>query len=66
MITNPAEVLPKVTGQNTFFFKKNDLGKGWYVIFVQIILACENARKKRKFVYCRTYEQQPSHRIFKN
>jgi hypothetical protein len=48
MILNPAEILPKVTEQNIFFFKENYLGKGWYVIFVQKILACENARKKRE------------------
>jgi len=40
-----AEILPNVTEQKTFFLKENDLEKGWYVIFVQIILACKNARK---------------------
>jgi hypothetical protein len=43
-----AEVLPNVTDQKTFFLKENDLEKGWYVIFVQKILACKNARKKPK------------------
>jgi hypothetical protein len=28
--------------------KENYLGKGWYVVFVQIILARKNARKKPK------------------
>jgi len=41
-----AEILPNVTDQKTFFLKENDLEKGWYVIFVQRILACKNARKK--------------------
>jgi len=43
-----AEILPNVTDQKTFFLKENDLEKGWYVIFVQIILAYKNARKKQK------------------
>jgi hypothetical protein len=37
---------PNVTDQKIFFLKENDLEKGWYVIFMQIILACKNARKK--------------------
>jgi hypothetical protein len=41
-----AETLPNVTDQKTYFIKENELEKGWYVIFVQIILACKNARKK--------------------
>jgi len=40
--------LPFLTDQKTFFLKENDLEKGWCVIFVQIILACKNARKKPK------------------
>jgi hypothetical protein len=48
MIINPAEILPNVTDQKTFFLKENDLEKGWCVIFVQVILACKNARKKPK------------------
>jgi hypothetical protein len=43
-----AETLPNVTDQKTYFLKENELEKGWYVIFVQIILACKNARKKPK------------------
>jgi hypothetical protein len=43
-----AEVLPNVTDQKTFFLKENYLEKRWYFIFVQIILACKNARKKPK------------------
>jgi len=48
MIINPAEILPNVTDQKTFFLKENDLEEGWCVIFVQVILACKNARKKPK------------------
>jgi hypothetical protein len=40
-----AEILPNVTEQKTFLLKENYLEKGWYVIFVQIILACKKARK---------------------
>jgi hypothetical protein len=43
-----AEILPNGTDQKTFFLKENDLEKRWYVIFVQIILACRNARKRPK------------------
>jgi hypothetical protein len=43
-----AEILPNVTDQKTFFLKENDLEKGWCIIFMQIILACKNARKKPK------------------
>jgi hypothetical protein len=43
-----AEILPNVTDQKTFKKKKKDSEKGWCVIFVQIILACKNARKKPK------------------
>jgi hypothetical protein len=41
-----AEILPNVTNQKAFFLKENDLEKRLYVIFVQIILARKNARKK--------------------
>jgi hypothetical protein len=43
-----AEILPNVTDHKTFFLKEDELEKGWYVIFVQIILVCKNARKKPK------------------
>jgi hypothetical protein len=43
-----AEILPNATDQKTFFLKENDLKKRWYVIFMQIIFACKNARKKSK------------------
>jgi hypothetical protein len=43
-----AESLPNVTDQKTYSLKENGLEKGWYVIFVQIILARKNARKKPK------------------
>jgi len=42
-----AEILPNVTDQKSFFVKENDLEKGWYVIFVQIVLACKDARKRQ-------------------
>jgi hypothetical protein len=44
------EILQNVTDQKkkTFFLKENGLEKGWYVIFLQIILACKNGRKKPK------------------
>ena len=45
-----AEILPNVTDQKTFLLKENDLEKGWYVIFVQIILACKKVRKTPKKV----------------
>jgi hypothetical protein len=38
--------LPNVIDQKTFFLKENDLEKGWYVIFVQIISAYKKATKK--------------------
>jgi hypothetical protein len=41
-----AEILPNVTDQKTIFLNEKDLEKGWYVIFMQIILACKNTRKK--------------------
>jgi hypothetical protein len=41
-----AEISPNLSDQKTFFLKENDLEKGWYVIFVQIILACKHAMKK--------------------
>jgi len=43
-----AEILPNLKDQKTFFLKENDLEKGRYVIFVQIALACKNARKNPK------------------
>jgi hypothetical protein len=43
-----AEVLPNVTDKITFFLKESYLEKRWYVIFLQIILACKNARKKAR------------------
>jgi hypothetical protein len=43
-----AEVLPSVTNQKIFFLKETDLEKGCYVIFVQIILGCKNARTNPK------------------
>jgi hypothetical protein len=43
-----AEIWPNVTDKKTFFLKENDLEKRWYVIFMQLILACKNARKKPK------------------
>jgi hypothetical protein len=48
MIINPAEILSNVTDQKKFFLKENGLEKGCYIIFVQIILACKNARKPPK------------------
>jgi len=47
MITNPAEIMPNVTDQKNVFLE-NGFKKGWYVIFVQIILACKDARKSEK------------------
>jgi hypothetical protein len=41
-----AELSPNVTDQKIFFLKENDLEKGWYVIFVQIILACSQEKAK--------------------
>jgi hypothetical protein len=41
-----AEILPNVTDQKIFFLKENDLEKGWYVIFVQIILECSQEKAK--------------------
>jgi hypothetical protein len=43
LIINPAEIFPNVTDQKTFFIKENGFTKR-YVIFVQIILSCKNAR----------------------
>jgi len=43
-----AEILPNVTDKKTFFLKENELEKGLYVIFLRIILARKNARKKPK------------------
>jgi hypothetical protein len=39
-------IITKRTDKKIFFLKENDLEKGWYVIFVMIILACKHARKK--------------------
>jgi len=41
-----AEILRYVTDLKTFSLKENDLEKGWYVIFVQIILAYKKTTKK--------------------
>jgi hypothetical protein len=43
-----AEILPNVSDQKTLSLKENDVEKGWYVIFLPIILACKNARKRPK------------------
>jgi hypothetical protein len=41
-----AEVLRNVTDKKIFFLKENDIEKGWYVVFVQLILAFKSTRKK--------------------
>jgi hypothetical protein len=40
-----ADILPNVTYQKTFLLKENVLEIGWYVIFMQIILAFKKAKK---------------------
>jgi hypothetical protein len=43
------EIWPQVTNQKTFLLRENDLEKGWYVIFMQIIFFhVKKARKKPK------------------
>jgi len=41
-----AEILQNVTDQKTFFLTENNLEKGWYVIFIHIILAYKKSHEK--------------------